>query len=140
MGRLDGVGAGDPSKTTVLLVTGLVPRFNNSHPPLDPVRPPEYIASDTIPDAYVSLLVEVNFKPEAPDGLILFNGAHGSQQGGQVPGSGDGVDFVSLGLKNGVPEFRFNVGSATALIRGSKKLVLGVWHSIKIERYVWQSS
>jgi len=41
--------------------------------------------------------VEVSFKPENPDGLILFNGQNEFGIG----------DFVSLILKDGVPEFRF---------------------------------
>lgn len=57
------------------------------------------------------------------DGLILYNGhKRGSP------------DFLSLFLKDGIPEFRFNCGSGTAKIRGSFPLTLGQWHTIKITR------
>jgi hypothetical protein len=74
--------------STVLVVTGLVPYFAQA--------PVSYIALDTLPDAYLAFDIEVSFKPEAPDGLILYNGQNEA-------GSGD---FVSLFLRDGTPEFR----------------------------------
>jgi hypothetical protein len=56
-------------------------------------------------------------------GLLLYNGQNDL-----------GGDFVSLGLIDGVPEFRFNLGSGTAILTGSKPLDLDKWHTIKIER------
>lgn len=52
--------------TKIVTVTGLVPYFGQS--------PISYIALDTLPDAYHAFDVEVSFKPEALDGLILYNG------------------------------------------------------------------
>jgi hypothetical protein len=75
--------------TTILIVSGLVPHFAQA--------PVSYISLDTLPDAYLAFDVEVSFKPENPDGLILFNGQNEFGIG----------DFVSLILKDGVPEFRF---------------------------------
>jgi len=57
-------------------------------------------------------------------GLILYNG--------QKPdGSGD---FFSFGLKNGVPEFRYDVGSGTAIIKASEPVTLNEWHTAKLGR------
>ena len=74
--------------TTVLIVSGLVPYFAQA--------PVSYIALDTLPDAYLSFDVEVAFRPDSADGLILFNGQNEFGTG----------DFVSLLLRDGIPEFR----------------------------------
>ena len=57
-------------------------------------------------------------------GMILYNG----QQAG---GSGD---FISFGLNNGIPEFRFDVGAGPAIIRGERSIDMGKWHTIKLGR------
>lgn len=56
--------------------------------------------------------------------MILYNG--------QTPG-GSG-DFFSFGLRNGIPEFRFDVGSGAAIIRASEPVTLNEWHTAKLER------
>lgn len=68
---------------------------------------------------------EISFKPETPNGLILYNGHKKNQPSG---------DFIALVLNDGHPEFRFNVGSGTAVIKGDKRLELGEWHTIKVTR------
>lgn len=78
----------------------------------------------TLPDAYLQFDIEVSFKPESLDGLILYNG----QQKG---GSGD---FISLGLNRGFVEFRFDVGSGSAVIRNNRPLRLGQWHTVNVTR------
>ena len=50
---------------------------------------------DGMPDAYLSFDMSVSFRPESPDGLILYNGLTKETR-----------DFMSLGLIGGVPEFR----------------------------------
>lgn len=57
-------------------------------------------------------------------GLIMYNG--------QRPG-GSG-DFFSFGLRNGVPEFRFDVGSGAAVIKATEPVTLNEWHTAKLER------
>ncbi len=59
-------------------------------------------------------------------GLLFYNGQFSS----------GGADFISLGLSQGVPEFRFNLGYGTAIIRSDRPLTFGQWHSIKVTRYV----
>lgn len=58
------------------------------------------------------------------EGLILYNG--------QKPG-GSG-DFFSFGLRDGVPEFRFDVGSGAAIIKATEPVTLNEWHIAKLER------
>ena len=101
---------------TVLVVTGVVPYFAQA--------PLSYMQMPTLPNAYMEFDIEVSFKPESPDGLILYNG----QQAG---GSGD---FISFGLNNGYPEFRFDVGGGPAVIKSDKPIDLGKWHTVKLSR------
>jgi len=101
---------------TILVVTGVVPYFAQA--------PISYMQMPTLPDAYQQFDIEVSFKPESPDGMILYNG----QQAG---GSGD---FISFGLNNGIPEFRFDVGAGPAIIRGERSIEMGKWHTVKLNR------
>ncbi|XP_050052982.1 basement membrane-specific heparan sulfate proteoglycan core protein-like isoform X1 [Aphis gossypii] len=100
---------------TVLVVTGIVPSFRGTD---------SYLAFPTLLNTYLELNIEVHFKPEMNDGLILYNG--------QKPG-GSG-DFFSFGLRDGVPEFRFDVGSGAAIIKATEPVTLNEWHIAKLER------
>ncbi|XP_017768750.1 PREDICTED: basement membrane-specific heparan sulfate proteoglycan core protein-like isoform X5 [Nicrophorus vespilloides] len=104
---------------TILVVTGIVPYFTQA--------PVSFIALDTLKDAYIQFSIEISFKPEVHDGLILYNGNKKNMLTG---------DFVSLALVNGIPEFRFNVGhnNTPAIIKGNHTLALGQWHTVKIFR------
>jgi len=51
--------------------------------------------------------IEIVFKATDPDGLILYNGYN-------TDGSGD---FISLALRNGTLEYRFDLGTGPAVIR-----------------------
>lgn len=102
--------------TTVLIVTGVVPYFAQA--------PLSYMQLPTLPNAYMEFDIEISFKPESSDGLILYNG----QQAG---GSGD---FVSFGLNGAVPEFRFDVGAGPAVIRADRPIDMGKWHTVKLNR------
>ncbi|CAG7838540.1 unnamed protein product [Allacma fusca] len=101
---------------TVLVVTGVVPHFAQA--------PQSYMALPTLPDAYLKFDIEVSFKPEDKNGMLLYNGQHRD-------GSGD---FVSFGLSNGIPEFRFDVGSGPAVIRGDRPVDIGRWSTVKLTR------
>ena len=65
-------------------------------------------------------------------GLILYAAQDKSAVDG---GGGVGGDFVSFGLRSGVPEFRFSLGSGgAAVIRGRKAISFGQWHKAKMSR------
>ncbi|XP_037075728.1 basement membrane-specific heparan sulfate proteoglycan core protein-like isoform X4 [Pollicipes pollicipes] len=102
--------------STVLLVTDVVPSFGAS--------PNSYVSLETIPDAYLSFDVELSFRPARNTGLLLYNG----QEDG---GSGD---FVSFGLADGYPEFRFNLGGSPAIIRSRRAVVMDTWHTVRLQR------
>lgn len=51
--------------------------------------------------------LEMVFRPTNPDGLLLYNGY-------ATDGTGD---FISLALRNGTVEFRFDLGTGPAIMR-----------------------
>ncbi|EEC12873.1 agrin, putative [Ixodes scapularis] len=57
--------------------------------------------------AYTGLSLELELKADAPDGILLYNGQTASGAG----------DFVSLALREGHLEFRYNLGSGPVLLR-----------------------
>ncbi|XP_015437459.1 PREDICTED: basement membrane-specific heparan sulfate proteoglycan core protein [Dufourea novaeangliae] len=101
---------------TVLVVTGVVPYFSQA--------PESFIALPPLPDSYLRFNIEVSFKPESYDGIILYN---------DESSRGDG-DFIMLSLVNGYPQFSFDLGSGPALIRADKPVALSEWHTIKLQR------
>lgn len=75
--------------------------------------------------AYHKLSIEVEFKTNAYDGLLIYNQ--------QKP---DGLgDFISLALVNGFVEFRYNLGNGPVLIRSVDKIQLARFHKVVIKRY-----
>ncbi|XP_071582302.1 basement membrane-specific heparan sulfate proteoglycan core protein isoform X3 [Temnothorax nylanderi] len=101
---------------TVLVVTGVVPNFSQA--------PESYIAFPPLPDSYLKFNIEISFKPESYDGILLYNDESGQGNG----------DFIILSLNNGYPQFKFNLGSGPAVIRADKPVTLSEWHTIKIQR------
>ncbi|XP_039313933.1 basement membrane-specific heparan sulfate proteoglycan core protein isoform X8 [Solenopsis invicta] len=101
---------------TVLVVTGVVPNFSQA--------PESYIAFPPLPDSYLKFNIEISFKPESYDGILLYNDESGHDNG----------DFIVLSLNNGYPQFKFNLGSGPAVIRADKPVTLSEWHTIKVQR------
>ncbi|XP_047486482.1 basement membrane-specific heparan sulfate proteoglycan core protein-like isoform X22 [Penaeus chinensis] len=102
-------------QATLLVVTGVIPRFSEN----------SYLSLPTLPRAYLAFDLEISFKPETGDGLILYNSQRESQEDG---------DFVSFGLSGGYAEFRFDVGSGPAVIKSRQPLALNKWHTVKLSR------
>ena len=103
--------------STMLVVTGVVPYFAQA--------PISYKQYRTLPDAYLDLDISISFKPESRDGLIFYNGNNNLGT----------ADFVSFGLNDNYPEFRFNVGSGVTIIKAAKPIEIGQWHSVKLSRH-----
>ena len=102
---------------TVLTLKDLIPKFDQN--------PLSFMEIFSKHDAYLTLEIDIAFKPESEQGLIFFQGQEKDLSSG---------DFILLGLVDGVPEFQFDLGSGTALLRGPKPLEMNVWHKLKIER------
>ena len=52
-------------------------------------------------------VIEITFKPEDPNGMLLYNGYTTDRSG----------DFISLSLIDGYLEYRFDLGTGPAVIR-----------------------
>ncbi|XP_060586623.1 basement membrane-specific heparan sulfate proteoglycan core protein-like isoform X4 [Ruditapes philippinarum] len=99
-----------------LNVNDLVPYFSQN--------PNSYISYPAMNDVYLDFDILLSLKPESTEGMVLYNGQF----------EDGGGDFVCFGLNEGYPEFRFDVGSGPAIIRGNKTLPLNEWHTIKLTR------
>eukprot|EP00063_Salmo_salar_P016769 XP_013991604.1 PREDICTED: basement membrane-specific heparan sulfate proteoglycan core protein-like isoform X17 [Salmo salar] len=99
-------------------------------------EPLSYLTLPTIKNAYKSFSIKISFRPDNPDGLILYAGMiiYNGQKRTM------GADFISLGLVGGRPEFRFDVGSGMATIRYPTPIKLGEFHTIEFYRNQTQGS
>jgi hypothetical protein len=100
---------------TTLVVTGAIPFF--------PQSPKSYMAFNKL-QAYARFNFEITFKPERPNGIILYNGQRRGPNG----------DYISLVLTNSYPEFRFNFGNQHAVITAEEPINLSQWHTVKVSR------
>ncbi|XP_072101165.1 basement membrane-specific heparan sulfate proteoglycan core protein isoform X3 [Mobula birostris] len=89
-----------------------------------------YIAVPTIKDAYHEFEIKITFRPDAADGMIIYNGQKKTT----------GADFISFALVGGRPEFRFDVGSGMATIRHPNPISLGEYHTVVLYRNLTQGS
>lgn len=100
--------------------------------PLDilPIRIPSFNGDAFIEShrlqGYTRLTIEIDFVSFTENGLLLYNGQTASGEG----------DFVSISLKNGYVEFRFNLGSGTEILRSPQKILLGKLVKVVAKRYL----
>ncbi|XP_068986154.1 basement membrane-specific heparan sulfate proteoglycan core protein-like isoform X28 [Bombus flavifrons] len=102
---------------TMLVVTGVVPYFSQA--------PQSFIALPPLADSYLKFNIEISFKPQSYDGIILYNDESNRGNG----------DFIMLSLVRGYPQFSFDLGSGPTMIRAEKPVTLGEWHTIKLQRH-----
>ncbi|XP_072465307.1 basement membrane-specific heparan sulfate proteoglycan core protein isoform X4 [Notamacropus eugenii] len=103
--------------------------------------PHSFLPLPTIKDAYRKFEIRINFRPDAADGMLIYNGQK------RIPGPGSPVnlaarqpDFISFGLVGGRPEFRFDAGSGMATIRHPTPLALGQFHTVTLLRNLTQGT
>lgn len=84
-----------------------------------------YISFPTPAGVFATSTITFSFLPYASEG-VLFYSAYRS--------SATIVDFISLAMKNGYLEFRYNLGSGSNLIRSSSQLTLGQWYDVYASR------
>lgn len=75
-------------------------------------------------DALTWLDLEVTLKPNAEDGLLLYNGHRTDGMG----------DFMALYLNEGFVEFAYDLGTGAGIARTQHKISLGEWHQIRVSR------
>ena len=83
-----------------------------------------FASYDGVDGASTELNVELIFRPDSDNGLVLY-------QGGRQRGTVE--DFFSIGLVDGFVEFRFDNGDGTAIL-SSKQIELRVDHKIVARR------
>jgi len=74
--------------------------------------------------ALIWLQVEIVFRPQAADGLLLYNGNRNDGTG----------DWLALLLRDGHVEFSFDLGSGPTTVRSSSRVALGSWHNVTVTR------
>ncbi len=99
-----------------LTVTGIIPHFAQS--------PISYKQFPKLTEAYLNFDISVSFKPQLGYGLIVYNGQNNIAT----------ADFMSLGLSEMTPEFRYNLGSGVTVLRAPAPIDLHTWHSVTISR------
>ncbi|XP_062871277.1 basement membrane-specific heparan sulfate proteoglycan core protein isoform X2 [Trichomycterus rosablanca] len=93
-------------------------------------EPLSYVKLPTIKNSYKEFKINITFRPDNGDGLILYSGMilYNGQRRTM------GADFISLGLVGGRPEFRFDVGSGMATIRFPNAIKIGEFHTVQLYR------
>ncbi|XP_066527292.1 basement membrane-specific heparan sulfate proteoglycan core protein [Hoplias malabaricus] len=99
-------------------------------------KPLSYLTLPTIKNSYKAFSINVTFRPDNVDGLILYAGM--ILYNGQKKTTG--ADFISFGLVGGRPELRFDVGSGMATIRYPTVIKLGEFHTVQLFRNGTQGS
>uniref|UniRef100_A0ABM5EK41 Basement membrane-specific heparan sulfate proteoglycan core protein isoform X2 n=1 Tax=Pogona vitticeps TaxID=103695 RepID=A0ABM5EK41_9SAUR len=93
-------------------------------------NPQSFLVLPTMKDAHKTFEIEVTFRPDSPDGMLVYNGQKAAM----------GTDFVSFGLVGGRPELRFDAGSGMATIRHPSLIKLGEFHTVRLYRNLTQGS
>lgn len=89
-------------------------------------EPQSYVKLPTLQNSYRKFDIELNIKPEDPDGIILFNGQDLDSAS---------RDYVFLGLKHGHVVYRFELGGGPMIISSTSPIEMDTWVSIKISRH-----
>lgn len=71
-------------------------------------------------DALTWLDFEIVFKPNAPDGLLIYNGHRSDGYG----------DFMALYLIEQYVEFAFDLGTGASVVTSKYRISLGEWHKV----------
>lgn len=89
-------------------------------------QPLSYVALPTLHNSYQKFEIELSIKPESLDGLILFNGQDSESTS---------RDYVSLGLKDGYVEYRFELGGGPMVVMSESQIETNTWVTIKVSRH-----
>ncbi|XP_027198561.2 pikachurin-like [Dermatophagoides pteronyssinus] len=83
-----------------------------------------YLALPTLRNAHRSLKINIEFKPESYDGVLLYSGQETNLDG----------DFIAIIITQGFIEFRFDCGMGEGIIRSDMPIILNSWNTINIFR------
>ncbi|XP_020280960.1 pikachurin-like isoform X2 [Pseudomyrmex gracilis] len=88
-----------------------------------------WLAFPALRAAYKHVQLELEFRPEAWDGVILLAGERDDLQG----------DFMALILHHGFIEFRFDCGSGVGTVRSTETVKLNEWNTLSVYRHRWDA-
>ncbi|CAL1534448.1 unnamed protein product [Lymnaea stagnalis] len=83
-----------------------------------------YLALPVLRNAHKEFHVSLQFRPESPDGLLLFSGESSDAKN----------DFFSIVLDAGYVFFRFDCGTGHAELKSVSKVIIGGWNRVVITR------
>ncbi|KOX75910.1 Pikachurin, partial [Melipona quadrifasciata] len=88
-----------------------------------------WLAFPALKAAYKHVQLELEFRPEAWDGILLLAGERDDLQG----------DFMALILHHGFIEFRFDCGSGVGTVRSTQTVRLNEWNTLTVYRHRWDA-
>ncbi|XP_078033405.1 pikachurin [Augochlora pura] len=88
-----------------------------------------WLAFPALKAAYKHVQLELEFRPEAWDGILLLAGERDDLQG----------DFMALILHHGFIEFRFDCGSGVGTVRSTQTVKLNEWNTLTVYRHRWDA-
>lgn len=88
-----------------------------------------WLAFPALKAAYKHVQLELEFRPETWDGILLLAGERDDLQG----------DFMALILHHGFIEFRFDCGSGVGTVRSSETVKLNEWNTLSVYRHRWDA-
>ncbi|KAJ8673435.1 hypothetical protein QAD02_004697, partial [Eretmocerus hayati] len=88
-----------------------------------------WLAFPALHAAYKHVQLELEFRPEAWDGVLMLAGERDDMQG----------DFMALVLHHGYVEFWFDCGSGVGIVRSSEAVKLNEWNVVKLYRHRWDA-
>ncbi|XP_050465155.1 pikachurin [Cataglyphis hispanica] len=88
-----------------------------------------WLAFPALRAAYKHVQLELEFRPEAWDGVLLLAGERDDLQG----------DFMALILHHGFIEFRFDCGSGVGTVRSTETVKLNEWNTLSVYRHRWDA-
>uniref|UniRef100_A0AAV2LZ82 Basement membrane-specific heparan sulfate proteoglycan core protein n=1 Tax=Knipowitschia caucasica TaxID=637954 RepID=A0AAV2LZ82_KNICA len=83
-----------------------------------------FITYPPLTNIHDDLRVELEFKPQSPNGLMFFSGGKKMKV----------EDFVSISVVNGHVEFRYELGTGQAVLLSPEPVSIGQWHRVVAER------
>ncbi|XP_066599302.1 pikachurin isoform X2 [Prorops nasuta] len=88
-----------------------------------------WLAFPALRAAYKHVQLELEFRPEAWDGVLLLAGERDDLQG----------DFMALILHHGFIEFMFDCGSGVGTVRSTETVKLNEWNTLSVYRHRWDA-
>ncbi|XP_039277486.1 pikachurin-like [Nilaparvata lugens] len=88
-----------------------------------------WLAFPALRAAYKHVQLEVEFRPQAWDGVLFLTGERDDLAG----------DFMAIILYQGFVEFRFDCGSGVGMVRSEQTVRLNQWNKLTLYRHRWDA-